>query len=168
MLRFLFPGLTAARGEALFDALVAEARAPHWFVEGQVPDSVDGRFAVLSTVLALTTVRLERGGDAARQASVALAERFVTAMDAEHRQMGVGDPALGKKVRKLVTSLGRRVEQWRRAVASESDWGETVAASLYRGEAEAAALAHSGESLRALWRRLEAASDEALAAGRIA
>ena len=168
MLRFLFPGLTDVRGEALFDALVAEARAPHWFVEGQVPDSVDGRFAVLATVLGLATVRLEGGGDAARQASVALAERFVTAMDAEHRQMGVGDPALGKQVRKLVASLARRVEQWRRAVAGEAGWDETVAASPYGGDGEAAGAPHSADSLRALWRRLEAAGDNALAEGKIA
>ena len=99
MLRLLFPRLTAARGEALFAALVAEARRPHWFTQGHIADSVDGRFAVLATVLALATVRLERGGDEARDASVGLAERFVEAMDAEHRQMGISDPGLGKQVR---------------------------------------------------------------------
>src|SRR5688572_20896165 len=167
MLRLLFPRLTAARGEALFAALVAEARRPHWFVEGRIPDSLDGRLAVLATVLALATVRLERGGEEAHQASVALAERFVEAMDAEHREMGVSDPGLGKQVRKLVTALGRRVEAWRRAVDGEAEWDETVAASLYRGSAAATGIATSGEQLRDLWRRIETAGDSELAAGRI-
>lgn len=166
MLSLLFPRLTADRGSALFGALVAEARRPHWFVEGEVPDTLDGRFAVLATVVALATVRLERGGDQAGQAA-ALTERFVEAMDAEHRQMGIGDPALGRQVRKLLASLGRRVEQWRRAVAGESAWDEAIASSLYRDAAAAPGSAPAGEALRGLWRRLEQSADSALAEGRI-
>ena len=99
MLRHLFPRLTPARerGSALFAALVGEARAEHWFVEGEVPDSLDGRFAILATVVALATVRLDAGDAAGREASVALTERFIEAMDVEHREMGLGDPTLGKK-----------------------------------------------------------------------
>lgn len=166
MLRFLFPRLTAARGQALFDALVAEARRPHWFIEGAVPDSVDGRYAVLASVLALAIVRLERGGREAQDASVALTERFVHAMDAEHRQMGLGDPALGKHVRKLVTSLGRRVEQWRRAAEGTCGWDEAVRASLYGGR-PAAGAGHGERATRALWDRLERTRDEDLSTGRI-
>ena len=64
MLRFLFPGLTAApeRGEALFAALTAKAREAHWFVEGEVPDTLDGRFRMLATLAALVIVRLEEDG----------------------------------------------------------------------------------------------------------
>ena len=99
MLRFLFPRLTAqpARGADLFAAVTDEARQRHWYVEGQVPDSLDGRFAVLATVTALVLVRLENDADGA--ASVALTERFVTVMEAEHRELGLGDPALGRTVR---------------------------------------------------------------------
>ena len=61
MLRRLFGRLTdrQPRGAELFGAVVAEARAPAWYRDGQVPDTIDGRFAVLSTVAALTIVRLE-------------------------------------------------------------------------------------------------------------
>src|SRR5919107_2773023 len=132
MLSFLFPRLTpsgASRGSALFGALVGEARQPHWYVEGQVPDTLDGRFAVLATLAALATVRLERGGEEARMEAVALAERFVEAMDAEYRELGIGDPALGRKVRKLVGALARRVELCRDAIDGDG-WDAAVAASL--------------------------------------
>lgn len=174
MLSFLFPRLTpartrvASRGAALFEALVFEARRPHWYVEGQVADTVDGRFAVIATIAALATVRLERGGDAGQAAAVALAERFVEAMDAEHRQMGVGDPALGRTVRKLVAGLGRRVDLWRRAVDGGTGWDDAAASSLFGRSAPAAgALAHCVGELRTFQRRLDAASDEALGQGRI-
>src|SRR5689334_15027630 len=46
MLSFLFRGLTGegASGAALFGALTAEARRQHWYVEGRVADTLDGRF----------------------------------------------------------------------------------------------------------------------------
>jgi cytochrome b pre-mRNA-processing protein 3 len=167
MLSFLFPRLTpsaASRGSALFAALVGEARQPHWYLEGQVPDTLDGRFAVLATVAALATVRLELGGKGARMEAVALAECFVEAMDAEHRELGLGDPALGRTVRKLMGALARRVELWRGAVDGEK-WGAAVAASLNAANPDA--LAHCEAALRKVWAKLEAASDDALVEGRI-
>lgn len=167
MLRFLFPRLTPSRGAALFAASVAEARQPHWFVEGQVPDSIDGRFAVLATIVALATIRLERGGDVARAAAVALAERFVEAMDAEHRQLGIGDPTVGKTVRKLVGALDRRVQLWPGTLDDDDGWEHALRVSLFRDSPpSAAALDHCEAALRSAWARLEAAPDEALAEGR--
>ena len=167
MLSFLFPRLTpaeASRGSGLFAALVGEARQPHWYVEGQIADTLDGRFAVLATMTALATVRLERGGEAARMEAVALAERFVEAMDVEHRELGIGDPALGKKVRKLVGALARRVELWRDAI-DDGKWDAAVAGSLDATDADA--MAHCEAALRQAWARLEAAPDDALGEGRI-
>jgi cytochrome b pre-mRNA-processing protein 3 len=170
MLRHLFPRLTPApsRGSALFKTLVDEARAKHWFVEGAIPETLDGRFAVLATVVALATVRLEGGGAMAHEQAVALAERFVEAMDAEHRQLGIGEPGLGKKVRKLVGALSRRVDLWRGAVDG-GDWDAAVVASLSpAGEDEGAAvIEHRGAALRAFWTRLQHAGDDTLAEGKI-
>ncbi|QNM82151.1 ubiquinol-cytochrome C chaperone [Sphingomonas sabuli] len=163
MLRNLFGRLTGkgpSRGAALFGAVVAEARKPHWYLDGEVADSIDGRFAVLATVTALTIVALESGSPAGDAASAALTERFIEAMDAEHRQLGLNDPGLGRRVRKLVGSLERRVDDWRPAAGDELDWPATALSSVYRGEAPRdAALAHSVEALRGLWRRLAAAAE---------
>jgi cytochrome b pre-mRNA-processing protein 3 len=167
MLHLLFPRLTATRerGAELFRAVTLRARATHWYVAGQVPDTVDGRFAMLATVTALTLVRLERDGDEGHSASVALTERFVAAMEAEHREMGMGDPSLGRTVRKLVASLGRRVELWRSAVGEE--WPNAARESVYGGEAPAEALSHTAGALAGLWRDLESTPLEALTEGRI-
>ena len=65
MISALFARLTGGprRGHALFDLAVAEARRTHWFLDGEVPDTVNGRFAVLATIVALITLRLEQGGE---------------------------------------------------------------------------------------------------------
>lgn len=166
MLSFLFRGLTAepARGTALFDAVTAEARRPFWYVEGQVPDTLDGRFAVLATITALVLVRLERDGEAGDETSVALSERFIHVMESEHRELGLGDPTLGKTVRKLVAMLGRRVELWREP---DDEWIEAVRESLYKAEADETAVRESAEALKDLVRRLEAAPLADLEQGKI-
>lgn len=170
-MRALFARLTRAspkRGAGLFGAAVDEARRVHWFAQGGVPDTVEGRFAVLATVLALVLVRLERG-PAGEAASVAVTERFIEAMDAEVRQMGVGDPTVGKQVRALVGALSTRVEHWRDAVSDEARWERAVQRSLYRDEnVDDRALASGVTATRALWDRLSGLTVDAIAEGRIA
>ena len=170
MLGFLFRGLTAApaRGAALFAALTAEARQPHWFVEGKVPDTLDGRFAVLATLTALTLVRCEVEGGAGNAAAVGLTERFIEVMESEHREFGLGDPTLGKTVRKLVGMLARRTEVWRSACAGKTDWTAGTRESLYSGDPDAGALRHSAEALKRLWARLEAAPLSSIEQGELA
>ncbi len=139
MLGNLFRTLTAepSRGAKLFAAATAEARKPHWYIEGAVPDTIDGRFAVLATVLALVIVRLEQLGQEGNAASVALTERFIEVMELEHRQMGLGDPKLGRTVRKLVGSLSRRVALWRSAAAGERGLERSGARELVQGRSGA-------------------------------
>jgi cytochrome b pre-mRNA-processing protein 3 len=166
MLSFLFRGLTTERQSAaeLFAAITAEARRAHWYVEGEVPDTLDGRFAVLVTISALVLVRLERVGDVGNEASVALTERFVEVLESEHRELGLGDPTLGKTIRKLVGMLAKRVEMWR----NPSDWIETTRSSLYKGDVEQPAVEHSATALRKLADRVEATSLEQLEQGKFA
>ena len=170
MIRALFARLTGgpSRGHALFDLAVAEARQVHWFVEGQVADTVNGRFAVLATVVALLTVRLEREGEEGAHATVALTERMVETLDAELREMGLGDPTLGKQVRGLVGAVAGRVERWRAMVGSDADSTEEVKRSLYLDEEPSPdAVGHSEWALRTLWQRLVATSLEDLSDGRL-
>ncbi|MBA3525615.1 MAG: ubiquinol-cytochrome C chaperone family protein [Pseudomonadota bacterium] len=168
MLRFLFPRLTPAqqRGQPLFDKAVSHARQRHWYVEGGIADSLDGRFTMLATVCAMISVRLEMLPEQGPEQSAALTERFVEAMDAEHRQMGMNDPALGRSVRKMVGSLARRVGEWRVAVSDAARWEDVVRSSVYgTGAPSDTQLAHSSAKLRELWQRLASSSDADIVKG---
>jgi cytochrome b pre-mRNA-processing protein 3 len=121
---------------------------------------------MLATLCALAIVRIESEEDSARR-SAAFTERFVEAMDAEHRQMGMNDPALGKRVRKLVSALARRAGEWRQAIAGEVEWKVITLSSVYRDQqASPEAAAYTAEALRSTWRRLERATNDELAEGR--
>lgn len=170
MLNSLFRRLTAdpVRGEALFAAATGEARSPHWYREGAVPDTIDGRFAVLTTIVALILLRLEGEGDDGNALSVALTERFIAVMESEHRELGLGDPALGRTVRKLVGSLARRTGLWREAEGDARSWREAAIESLYRATPSGQAVEHSAEALQAFRLRLDGADLAALAEGQLA
>ena len=150
---------------AVYDAAVNVARAPHWYLQGEVPDTMDGRFSVLATVLALATLRIEDAGDRHRAAAVALTEAFIADMDAQMREQGF-DATLGKQVRHLVGSLASRVDRWRRALAGQGDWTDTARCSLYREDRVGDdALAHSASECRALADHLAALEVNSVIAG---
>ena len=150
----------------LYDQVVARARQPHWYIDGSVPDTIEGRFAMLATLLALVDLRLESGGEKARLASVSLAECFIDDMDAEMRQIGIGDPVMAKKVGSLVGALGGRVGAWRRAIGAEESWPSVIERSVYRQQQVTGPAAdHVERQLRLFWADLEGRTDEALLGG---
>lgn len=169
MLHLLFPRLTPApqRGEMLFAAVTAAAREPHWYVEGEVADTLDGRFRMLATVAALVALRLEQLGADGETVSVALTERFIEVMESEHRELGLGDPKLGRTVRKLVGSLARRVEIWRSAAEDPSRWDSAAKDSIYKDGVAPDSLRHSSDRLRTLWAGLQGVGASEIAEGRI-
>ena len=153
---------------ALYRAIVAEARRPAWYREAGVPDTLDGRFAVLATAVAMADIRLERGADDARAIGPRLAEAFIADMDAQMREQGFGDPSLGKQVRMMVGSLASRVDRWRLAVEAIAPWDEVARDSLYGDSPPGDGAADKGvEATRDWWRRLQEAEDRQLIVGEV-
>ena len=92
----------------LWQRVIEIARAKAWYARLGVADSVEGRFDMVSLVLAAVLLRMEREPTLA-EAQARLTELFVNDMDGQLRQRGIGDPTVGKHVRKLVTTLGGRL-----------------------------------------------------------
>jgi cytochrome b pre-mRNA-processing protein 3 len=81
----------------VYHAVVAKAREPHWYEQGGVPDTVDGRFEMITAILGLVELRLEQEPDQA-QNMVYLTEIFVDDMDGQLREFGIGDMIVGKHI----------------------------------------------------------------------
>ncbi len=153
----------------LYRAIVAEARRPAWYAEGAVPDTTDGRFDMVASVLALVLLRLEREGDASRRAQALLAETFVEDMDGELRQMGIGDLMVGKHVGRMMGALGGRLTAYRNAFDAQGDLAEAVRRNIFRDEgADANRVALVEARLRALRGRIDATALDALLTGNFA
>lgn len=153
----------------LYAAIVARARQPEWYREGSVPDTFDGRFDMVASILALVLLRLEREGEATRRSQVLLAETFVDDMDGVLRQMGVGDLMVGKHVGKMMGALGGRLTAYRDALAGGGDMSLVVRRNIFRDDAAPdAPVAFVADRLSELAREIDAVPLDALLAGRIA
>ncbi|WP_226372633.1 ubiquinol-cytochrome C chaperone family protein [Allosphingosinicella flava] len=104
--------------QPLYRSIVATGRDPVWYRDGSVPDSVDGRFDMIATILSLVLIRLEQGGEAARADAALLTELFIADMDGNIRQMGTGDLMVGKNIGKMMGALGGRIGTMRGALDS--------------------------------------------------
>ena len=105
------------RLDPLYRAVVAAAREPSWYREGQVPDTMDGRFDMVAAVTALVLLRLEAAGETGREPSALLTELFVEDMDSSLRQIGIGDYVVGKHMGRMMGALGGRLGALREARA---------------------------------------------------
>ena len=104
----------------LWHAIVAEARLPDWYRICGAADTVEGRFDMITNVLAMVMLRME-SDDELLPATARLTELFVEDMDGQLRETGLGDPTLGKKIGKLMEAVGGRIGAYRHALADGPD-----------------------------------------------
>lgn len=115
----------------LYAAIVDRARQPGWYVEGGVPDTIDGRFDMVAAILVMVLLRLETDPEAAADSAM-LTERFIDDMDAQLRESGFGDVGIGKRVGRMVSMLGGRLSAYREGLEA-GDLDAALARNLYRG-----------------------------------
>ena len=153
----------------LYGAIVAQARLPVFYQGFGVPDTLEGRFLMLSLHLFAVLHRLKGEGPAAVGLAQELSDRFSEDMETVLREIGVGDLSIPKKVRGLAASSAALLQAYEEALAAGD---EAIAASIAnvlppeRGSSEAASgrLAHY---LRGVVRQVEAQSFAALRAGEV-
>lgn len=167
LLKTLFGRATTPDGlHSLYLAVVAEARAVHWYREGQVPDTLDGRFDMVAAILSFVLLRLEKLG--AAEDSARLAEIFVDDMDGQLRQIGIGDLIVGKHIGRMMSALGGRLGAYRDALSGAAPLEAALERNLYRGSAPAPdAVGHVAAGLRGFAAGLDALDLADLRAGRI-
>ena len=153
----------------LYGAIVAQARLPVFYQGFGVPDTLEGRFLMLSLHLFAVLHRLKGEGPAALGLAQELSDRFSEDMETVLREIGVGDLAIPEKVRGLAASSAALLQAYEEALATGD---EAVAATIAnalppeQGLSEAASgrLAHY---LRGVVRRVQAQSVAALRAGEV-
>jgi cytochrome b pre-mRNA-processing protein 3 len=114
---------------ALYDELVGRARAPVFFVELGVPDTMDGRFDLLALHAWLVLARLKAGGvdDVAQD----LTDTIFTGFDEALREQGAGDMSMGHKMKAIANAFFGRLAAYEAAYEMAGD-GEALAAALAR------------------------------------
>lgn len=85
----------------IYNAIVAQSRRPVFYAEWSVPDTVTGRFDMISLHMALLFRRLRSDDRRQKDFSQAVFDLFFKDMDRSLREMGAGDLAVPKKIQKM-------------------------------------------------------------------
>lgn len=113
---------SAPRGtiEAIYGMIVTQVREPLFYRDLGVPDTVNGRFDLLLLHLwmVLRHLRTIEGGAELAQA---VFDHFCADMDANLREMAVGDLTVPKKMRALAEAFYGRVAAYDLALADSTD-----------------------------------------------
>jgi cytochrome b pre-mRNA-processing protein 3 len=117
--------------DKLYGAIVAQARLPVFYRSLGVPDTLEGRFAVLSLHLFAVLHRLKGEGGEAAPLAQELIDRFTADMETVHRELGVSDLRIPKTMRGLAASSQASLETLEAGLAGgERSLAAAVAACL--------------------------------------
>ncbi|WDR03008.1 ubiquinol-cytochrome C chaperone family protein [Devosia algicola] len=86
---------------AVYNAIVAQSRQERFYAEWFVPDTVTGRFDMISLHLALLFRRLRAEDAEYKKFSQSVFDLFFRDMDRSLREMGAGDLAVPKKIQQM-------------------------------------------------------------------
>lgn len=119
------PGSEGTIG-TIYGMIVAQAREPVFYAGLGVPDTVDGRFDLLVLHLWMVLRRLGTGGEPEKMAQ-RLFDHFCGDMDANLREMGVGDIVVPKRMQAFGEAFYGRAAAYDAALA---EGGEALARAL--------------------------------------
>jgi cytochrome b pre-mRNA-processing protein 3 len=112
---------SGASVDSLYGMIVAQARLPVFYGRFGVPDRVDGRFDILVLHIVLVMRRLAREPGQARNAGQLIFDRFCRDMDDNLREMGVGDLAVPREMRRMGSAFYGRQAAYEAALATAED-----------------------------------------------
>lgn len=127
------------KAKALYNEIVRQARAPIFYEEWGVPDTLDGRFDMISLHCYIVMRRLNAAGQGAL--SQKLFDVFFVRMDQTLREMAIGDLAVPKHMKRMMQAFNGRANGYEAAVKA-SDSAALKAAlvkNIYVSDAQAAA-----------------------------
>jgi cytochrome b pre-mRNA-processing protein 3 len=116
--------------DALYGAIVAQARSPAFYRAYGVPDTVAGRLDMLMLHLVLLLRQLDLAPAEARGTGQQLFDRFCQDIDDNFREMGVGDLAVPKEMRRVAEAFYGRAKAYDEALAGDD--GSALVAAIAR------------------------------------
>jgi cytochrome b pre-mRNA-processing protein 3 len=114
--------------DALYGAIVAQARSPDFYLAYGVPDTVEGRFDMIVLHLVLLFRRLAREPETTRGLTQGVFDRFCLDMDHNLREMGVSDLAVPRQMRQLGEAFYGRADAYDRALRADGDDQQLISA----------------------------------------
>lgn len=117
----------------LYEAMVAQARRPEFYLHCAVPDTLDGRFDLLVLHAFLLLHRLRAGGREAARLAQTVFDLMFADMDSNLRELGVSDLAVGHRVKAMARALYGRIAAYEPGLEDAGRLEDALRRNLYRG-----------------------------------
>lgn len=153
---------------ALYGIAVARAREPYFYASLGVPDTLEGRFEMITLHVYLLLRRLKAERDAtADGVAQALFDLMFADMDRNLREMGAGDLGVGRRVKTMAQAFYGRVSAYDEGLeADDASLSAALTRNVYAGaDGQEAGAAQLAEYLRAADKVLAGGDGAALIRG---
>lgn len=135
--RFFLPNNARYAVQHLYIALVEQARNPVFYTELGAPDTLDGRFDMITLHMHLVLRRLKAGSEANPEwveHGRWLVEAYLADLARSLREQGVGDTGVAKRIQKMAAAFYGRMDAYAKA-RDEATMKEALRRNVY-GTAE--------------------------------
>jgi cytochrome b pre-mRNA-processing protein 3 len=157
----------------LYGAIVAQSRRPAFYRGYGVPDTVHGRFDLIVLHLVLVLERFGRGDGAGRGIGRGVGQElfdvFCRDLDANLREMGVGDLAVPKRMREFGEAFYGRQAAYRTALdaADARELEKALRRNIFAGAGAGYGAARLASYARVALRQFATQEDAALLRGEV-
>ena len=152
----------------LYNAAVTAARDPYLYETLGAPDTLDGRFDLVSLYTFLLIHRLTGEPEPGPALAQAVFDAMFSDMDINLREMGVGDLGVGRRVRAMWEAFHGRANAYAAAMDDPASLEAALARNVWRGaEPPVGAAAALARNVLAQAARLATQPITALVAGEV-
>lgn len=119
--------------DSLYRQLTALARRPAYYADMHVPDTVMGRFEMMTLTMVLFLRRTHKRDAALSDLAQSIVDTFFENMDHSIRELGVGDVSVPKRMKKLARMFYGRAQAYGNALNDKDQdaLAEGLARNLY-------------------------------------
>jgi len=110
-----------ATAHAAYAQIVARAREPAFFLDGGVPDTLDGRFELIALHTFLVLNRLKADRSATANLAQELFDTMFADLDRGLREMGASDIGVGRHVKDMAKGFYGRIVAYEAGLAGDDD-----------------------------------------------
>ena len=160
--------------DGLYRQLTDVARFPAFYAHMNVPDTVMGRFEMMTVVMVLFLRRTHERGAPLTDLAQSIVDTFFTDMDHSIRELGVGDVSVPKRMKKLARMFYGRAKSYGDALddASRAALAQALGRNLYpqdKNDTQVAVadMRQLAAAILQLDSRMGALADEDLLSGRL-
>jgi cytochrome b pre-mRNA-processing protein 3 len=150
-----------------YEALTSAARMPALYERLGVPDTVMGRFEMLSAVMILFFRRTRASATSGQEIAQEIVDAFFQDIDYSIRELGIGDNTVPKRMKKLAGMFYGRLEAYSKAM--DAGDAEALAVALGRNihpkEADPVDMRALADWMFSAEKHLSAQSEDTIATG---